>query len=83
MQTIYLDASSYTTPSALHSALKSMLSLPDYYGMNADALNDCLSERREPIRLWIASRGENDVARALDLICEVVRDNGGTVKELL
>lgn len=84
MQTIYLDASSYSTPAALHRALKSMLSLPDYYGMNADALNDCLSERKEPIRLWIASRGESeDVARALDLICEVVEDNSGTVKELL
>ena len=51
-------------------------------GMNADALNDCLSERREPVRLWIASRGEGEVARAVDLICAVVEDNGGSVKEL-
>ena len=36
MQTIYLDASSYSTPRDLHAALKSMLSLPDYYGMNAE-----------------------------------------------
>ena len=83
MQTIYLDASRYPTSRALHTALKAMLCLPDYYGMNADALNDCLSERREPVRLWIASRGEGDVARTLDIICDVVRDNGGEVKELL
>ena len=82
MQTIYLDASSYSTPRDLHAALRSMLSLPEYYGMNADALNDCLSERREPVRLWIASRGNEEVARAVDLICTVVEDNGGTVKEL-
>ena len=82
MQTIYLDASSYSTPRDLHAALRSMLSLPEYYGMNADALNDCLSERREPVRLWIASRGNEEVAGAVDLVCTVVEDNGGTVKEL-
>ena len=82
MQTICLDASAYPDSRALHAALRSMLALPDYYGMNADALNDCLSERREPVRLWIASRGDGEVARALDLICDVVADNGGTVKEL-
>ena len=82
MQTIYLDASSYSTPRDLHAALRSMLSLPEYYGMNADALNDCLSERMEPVRLWIASRGNEEVARAVDLVCAVVEDNGGTVKEL-
>ena len=82
MQTIYLDASKYDSPRALHAAIKSLLSLPDYYGMNADALNDCLSERTEPVRLWIAARGEGEVAGALDLICRVVSDNGGSVKEL-
>ena len=82
MQTIMIDGSMYAAPRDLHDALKNMLSLPSYYGMNADALNDCLSERREPVRLWIASRGEGEVARAVDLICAVVEDNGGSVKEL-
>ena len=82
MQTIFLDANRYSTPLELHTALKSMLSLPDYYGNNADALNDCLSSRPEPVRLWIASRGEGEVARTVDIISQVVEDNGGTVKEL-
>ena len=75
-------SSSYATPRDLHAALKSMLSLPDYYGMNADALHDCLSERREPVSLWIASPGEGEVARSLSAVCAVVEDLGGTVKNI-
>ena len=82
MRTLYLDASSYATPRDLHAALKSMLSLPDYYGMNADALHECLSERREPVSLWIASPGEGEVARSLSAVCAVVEDLGGTVKNI-
>ena len=82
METIYLDAGRYATPLLLHAALKAMLRLPDYYGMNADALNDCLSERSEPVRLWIASRGKGDVAAAVDTICAVVEDNGGEITVL-
>ena len=82
MRTLYLDASSYATPRDLHAALKSMLSLPDYYGMNADALHDCLSERREPVSLWIASPGEGEVARSLSAVCAVVENLGGTVKNI-
>ena len=82
MQTIMIDGSSYATSRELHQALKRLLSLPDYYGMNADALNDCLSERRDPVHLWIARSGEGEVASALRVICAVVEDNGGTVKEI-
>ena len=82
MTTLFIDASRYAAPRDLHAALKSMLSLPDYYGMNADALNDCLSERRDPVRLWIASAGEGEVARSLAAVCAVVEDLGGTVKEI-
>ena len=82
MTTLYLDASRYDTARALHAALKSMLSLPDYYGMNADALHDCLASRREPVRLWIASPGEGDVARAVETVCAVVEDLGGTATQL-
>ena len=82
MTTILLDGSRYATPRDLHRALKMMLNLPDYYGMNADALHDCLSERREPVHLWIASFGEGETARSLASVRTVVEDLGGTVKNI-
>ncbi len=82
MTTLFLDGSRYPDSRALHKALRGLLSLPDYYGMNADALYDCLSERREPLRLWIVSSGEGEVARAVSAVSAVVKDLGGTVREL-
>ena len=82
MQTIMIDGSQYASAKELHSALKRMLSLPEYYGLNADALNDCLSERITPVNLWIAGTGEGEVASALSAVCAVISDNGGIVKEL-
>ena len=43
---IVLDGARMDSCEALHAELKAKLSLPDYYGANLDALNDCLSERR-------------------------------------
>ena len=82
MQTIMIDGSMYASPRDLHLALKMMLSLPEYYGLNADALNDCLGERKETVSLWILDPGQDDTAAALSRVSRVIRDNGGTVKEL-
>ena len=82
MHTIMIDGSRYHSSMELHQALKNMLSLPDYYGMNADALTDCLSERRERVHLWILDPGSGDVASALKMISVVIADNGGIVREL-
>ena len=82
MQTIMIDGSIYASPGELHYALKKMLNLPDYYGMNADALNDCIGEMRETVHLWILDHGMNDVAAAVSRVAAVIIDNGGTVKEL-
>ena len=82
MQTIMLDGSLYPTARDLHLALKQMLSLPDYYGMNADALKDCLSGRTEKVNLWIADPGIGETADALRIVRAVIEDNGGQIKEL-
>ena len=82
MQTIMIDGSRYTTPREMHLALKRMLSLPEYYGLNADALNDCLGERTEPVNLWVLNPGSGDVAAAIAIAARVIRDHGDEVKEL-
>lgn len=82
MQTIMLDGSLYSTSRDLHLALKRMLSLPDYYGMNGDALNDCLSERSERVNIWIADPGTGETADAIRIVRAVVEDNGGQIIEL-
>ncbi len=82
MQTIMIDSARYADGHALHAALRSMLNLPDYYGMNADALHDCLAERTEPIHVWVVGEAEGDTARALKMCLQVVEDLGGTVKKI-
>ena len=44
MRTIKLDLNKMTSLPALHNYLHKALELPEYYGMNLDALHDCLTE---------------------------------------
>ena len=81
--TIFIDGSRYATAQELHLALKLMLDLPNYYGCNADALYDCLSERTgKPVNLCILSSGEGEVADALRKVTLVIEDLGGDTKGL-
>ncbi len=82
MQTIMIDGSMYTSPREMHLSLRRMLSLPDYYGLNADALNDCLGDKAETVNLWILDPGQGETAEAIARVSRVIRDNGGMVKEL-
>lgn len=63
---------------ALHAELKEKLGLPEYYGGNLDALNDCLGERRERELIVIRDFGafaEDCGAYGLALL-RVFNDNG-------
>ena len=42
------DCREWSDEEAMHRALAKAFSFPDYYGMNLDALNDCLSEVEVP-----------------------------------
>ena len=81
--TIFIDANRYTSGKELHQALRMMLDLPDYYGCNADALYDCLSERTgKPVNLILLSCGSGEVADALQKVVHVIEDLGGDTKRL-
>ncbi len=79
MQTIYLDAAGLESKEQIHRALKLLLDLPDYYGMNADALHDCLGERVEPVSLYVAHADQSPAPEALETVRAVVEDLGGKV----
>lgn len=55
---IVLDGSRMGDRAGMHAELKQKLALPEYYGNNLDALNDCLSERRERELIVIERAGE-------------------------
>ena len=82
MHTIFLNGGDYTTARELHETLKRLLRLPDYYGYNADALHDCLAERRETVNLLVWGQGNGDVSAALSKCEAVIRDLGGKVIRL-
>ena len=55
---IILDGARMDGRAALHAHLKEKLKLPEYYGNNLDALNDCLGERRERDFIVIEHAGD-------------------------
>ena len=75
---IVLDGRQMTDRAAMHGELKRKLALPDYYGANLDALNDCLSERRE--RELVVIEGAADFLEGCEgfgmKLLRVFADNG-------
>ena len=56
MRTISLDVNKMTSLVSLHSYLHKALELPEYYGMNLDALHDCLTELATPTEIIIPAK---------------------------
>lgn len=78
--TIFIDGRQYVSARELHLALKMLLNLPEHYGCNADALYDCLSERKHPVSLVVLNDGAGEVADAMRKVRRVFEDCGGDVK---
>ena len=75
---IILDGARMDDRAALHAHLKEKLKLPEHYGNNLDALNDCLGERRERALVVIEHAGvflEANGAYA-SMLLRVLNDNG-------
>lgn len=54
--TVTLDCRTITGRAQLHETLSALLSLPEYYGRNLNALYDVLTERSEPTELVLLHR---------------------------
>ena len=81
--TIFIDAARYASAKELHLALKMMLDLPEYYGCNADALYDCLSDLKDcRVNLCILSAGKGETALALQKCIRVIEDLDGKITHL-
>ena len=75
---IILDGGKMPDRQALHAQLKEKLGLPEYYGNNLDALNDCLSERTERGLIVIENAGAmmRDCGPYVLKLLQVFLDNG-------
>ncbi len=60
MRKINLDLNKMTSLPALHNYLHQALELPEYYGMNLDALHDCLTEIGEPTEITVPQKVEDE-----------------------
>lgn len=75
---IILDGRNMQDRAQTHAELRRKLALPDYYGDNLDALNDCLGELRERPLVVIEAAGEflEGNAGYAGALLRVFNDNG-------
>ena len=75
---IILDGNRMESRAEAHAELKDKLNLPEYYGGNLDALNDCLGERRE--RELVVIQRAGDFLEGCDAygarLLKLLNDNG-------
>lgn len=80
MNTYTLDVSAMATRDDVYAALAELFQFPDYFGCNADALYDCLTDLPEPGTLVMngVPAGE-EAAKTLSVCACVFRDACWTV----
>lgn len=81
--TYVLDARRMDTE-GVHSYLRALLPLPDYYGNNLDALYDCLTDLSET-QLIVTHTGSADVSfsRVRQVLLDAEEENPGLCVHLL
>ncbi len=55
-----LDGTKMQEAAPAHAYLKEIMQFPEYYGMNADALFDCLTEESREILIWLNASDQID-----------------------
>lgn len=77
MKTVTLDCRGFVPRSSLHKAFAEVLSFPDHYGNNLDALHDCLTSLPEETDLtllnWAAA--EEKLGRYAVALKRVLEDS--------
>ncbi len=74
MKKVLIDCRTWKDRDSAHESLKKELSLPDWYGRNADALYDLLTERDYSVVLCNAAGAKERMGRDFDLLLKVLRD---------
>ena len=74
MKKVWIDCRSWRDRESAHESLKKELGFPDYYGRNADALYDLLTEKDFGIVLYHAARAKENMGKEFDRIEKVMRD---------
>lgn len=73
MKRFILDFRKVKNIEEAHEEIKSAFGFPDYYGKNLDALNDCISEMSDDIKIYILVKKKS--FDGIKDIMNVLRDN--------
>lgn len=71
---VIIDCKTWSDKAAAHESLKKALEFPDWYGCNADALYDLLTERPYAITLTNLATAKASMGRDLEVILTVMKD---------
>ncbi len=74
MKKVLIDCRTWKDRKSAHESLKKELELPAYYGRNADALYDMLTERDFAVILCNASAAREQMGKDFDTLLRVMRD---------
>lgn len=81
MKEIIIDGEVIENLNDIHYILKSELNFPEYYGMNLDALHDCLTDLNEDVQIdllstdMLSEKLGRRYPRFLKMLCDTSEEN--------